>query len=173
MSSLVFSALAAASFLGTALLLFPRRAKAVETMSTPTGVLIYDKEKALVGYTLISPMQSTSSYLLDMEGNVVHEWKSAGLPGLYAELLPNGNLLRGIRYEKKVPFGGVSGGLQDIDWDGNVVWEYTIRDVIREKCMEEVKRIMIAAVSRKPVGAEILAARHGPEAHKRMSAIGG
>ena len=61
MSSLVFSALAAASLLGTALLLFPRRAKAVETMSTPTGVLICDKEKALDGYTLISPMQSTSS----------------------------------------------------------------------------------------------------------------
>ena len=128
MSSLVFSALAAASFLGTALLLFPRRAKAVETMSTPTGVLIYDKEKAQAGYTLISPMQSTSSYLLDMEGNVVHEWKTAGLPGLYAELLPNGNLLRGIRYEKKVPFGGVSGGLQEIDWDGNVVWEHNIYD---------------------------------------------
>lgn len=128
MSSLVFSALAAASFLGTALLLFPRRAKAVETMSTPTGVLIFDKEKAQDGYTLISPMQSTSSYLLDMEGNVVHEWKTAGLPGLYAELLPNGNLLRGIRYEKKVPFGGVSGGLQEIDWDGNVVWEHDIYD---------------------------------------------
>lgn len=128
MSSLVFSALAAASFLGTAFLLFPRRAKAAETMSTPTGVLIYDKEKALDGYTLISPMQSTSSYLLDMEGNIVHEWKTAGLPGLYAELLPNGNLLRGIRYEKKVPFGGVSGGLQEIDWDGNVVWEHRIYD---------------------------------------------
>ena len=127
-SSLVFSALAAASLLGTALLLFPRRAKAVETMSTPTGVLICDKEKALDGYTLISPMQSTSSYLLDMEGNIVHEWKTAGLPGLYAELLPNGNLLRGIRYEKKVPFGGVSGGLQEIDWDGNVVWEHNIYD---------------------------------------------
>ena len=112
MSSLVFSFLAAAAFFPAALLLLPRRARAAETMATPTGVLMYDKEKAQDGYTLISPMQSTSSYLLDMEGNVVHEWKTDGLPGLYAELLPDGNLLRGIRYEKKVPFGGVAGGVQ-------------------------------------------------------------
>lgn len=51
--------------------------------------------------------------------------------------------------------------------------EYPVRDAMREKGMEEVKRIMIDAVSRKPVGAEILAASRGPVAHKRMSAIGG
>ena len=51
--------------------------------------------------------------------------------------------------------------------------EYPVRDALREKGMEEVKRIMIDAVSRKPVGAEILAASRGPVAHKRMSAIGG
>lgn len=51
--------------------------------------------------------------------------------------------------------------------------EYPIRDALRDKGLEEVRRIMIDAVSRKPVGAELLAARHGPVAHKRMSAIGG
>ncbi len=51
--------------------------------------------------------------------------------------------------------------------------EYPIRDALREKGPEEVRRIMLDAVSRKPVGAELLASRHGPVAHKRMSAIGG
>ena len=51
--------------------------------------------------------------------------------------------------------------------------EYPIRDALRDKGEEEVRRIMIDAVSRKPVGAEILAASNGPVAHKRMSAIGG
>ena len=51
--------------------------------------------------------------------------------------------------------------------------EYPIRDVLREKGEEDVRRIMIDAVSRKPIGAEILASREGPVAHKRMSAIGG
>ena len=51
--------------------------------------------------------------------------------------------------------------------------EYPVRDALRDKGMEEVRRIMIDAVARKPVGAEILAASRGPVAHKRMSAIGG
>lgn len=51
--------------------------------------------------------------------------------------------------------------------------EYPIRDVLREKGLDEVRRIMMDAVARKPIGAEILAASHGPVAHKRMSAIGG
>ncbi|HJD96576.1 GTP 3',8-cyclase MoaA [Mailhella massiliensis] len=51
--------------------------------------------------------------------------------------------------------------------------EYPIREALREKGLDEVRRIMLDAVARKPVGAEILAASHGPVAHKRMSAIGG
>lgn len=51
--------------------------------------------------------------------------------------------------------------------------EYSIRDVLRNEGPEAVARIMAEAVADKPVGAEILAARHGPVARKRMSAIGG
>ncbi len=51
--------------------------------------------------------------------------------------------------------------------------EYPVRDALREKGEEEVRRIMIDAVAHKPIGSEILAARQGPVAHKRMSAIGG
>ena len=131
MNRLIASALIALSMVGAGSMTAPRQADAVETMSTPTGVLRYDKDRAQNGYTLISPMLATSTYLLDMEGNIVHEWKTAGRPGLYAELLPNGNLLRGLRYENKVPFGGMSGCLQEIDWDGNVVWEHKIYDDAR------------------------------------------
>ena len=106
----------------------PQLSQAVEVMATPTGVLAYDKTKAQDGYTLISPMIAKTTYLVDMEGNIVHEWKTEGRPGLYAELLPNGNLLRGFRYDNKVPFGGMSGLLQEIDWDGKVVWEHKIYD---------------------------------------------
>ena len=41
------------------------------------------------------------------------------------------------------------------------------------RLLDAVRAVMLDAVARKPVGAEILAARHGPVAHKRMSAIGG
>ncbi len=100
---------------------------AVESMLTPTGVLQWDKTAAFEGYTLLSPNLHPNVYLLDMQGNVVHTWKTAGNPGLYAELLPNGHLLRGLRIMPKiVPFGGISGAVQELDWDGNVVWEHKI-----------------------------------------------
>lgn len=103
---------------------FSATSYAVESFQTPTGVLRWDKEKAFDGYTLVSPNTGTSSYLLDMEGNIVHEWKTKFRPGLYAELLPNGNILRGFRDKSPVPFGGAGTGIQEIDWNGNVVWEY-------------------------------------------------
>lgn len=102
-------------------------AQGTESLSTPTGVHVWDRTAAYDGYTLLSPNMTKDVYLVDMNGDVVHSWKTQGMPGLYAELLPNGNLLRGIRYNPKiVPFGGVSGGVQEIDWDGNVVWEHKL-----------------------------------------------
>src|SRR5262245_44544789 len=50
--------------------------------------------KAFQGYTLISPMSSKKTMLIDMQGKVVHSWDGAGNPALCAYLLPNGNLLR-------------------------------------------------------------------------------
>ena len=92
------------------LLLGLNTSNAVEQLVGPTGVLRYSSEKAFDGYTLVSPGFSNTSYLLDMEGNVVHKWVTPYTPGLYAELLPNGNLLRGGRLDDApVRFGGTSG----------------------------------------------------------------
>ena len=119
-------------------------AYAYEAITGPTGVLYYDKDKAFDGYTLFSPMvASNTTYLIDMEGNIVHQWKCQTPPGLYAELLPNGNLLRAGKANQKkqlaelgdkwphkqdsyVNIGGTGGMIQEYDWDGNVVWEYTM-----------------------------------------------
>lgn len=51
--------------------------------------------------------------------------------------------------------------------------EYPVRDALRTEGTEAIRRIMIEAVKKKPVGSELLARRRGPVAHKRMSAIGG
>lgn len=113
--------------LALSLLLPAFPAGAVESFRTPTGVIAWEKQDAFDGYTIISPGTQTDTYLIDMEGRVVHTWKTGGRPGMYAEMLPNGNLLRGLRVpEKIVPFGGVSGVIQELDWDGKVVWEKTL-----------------------------------------------
>jgi len=101
-------------------------AQAYEAHQGPTGVVKYVKGAAFEGYTLFAPtVKCTSTYLIDMEGDVVHEWKSAYPPGLYAVILPNGNLLRSnAPKEQPVKIGGAGGILQELDWNGKVVWEY-------------------------------------------------
>jgi hypothetical protein len=103
-------------------------APAYESLVGPTGVLKYDAEKSYGGYTLFSPMiNSKTTYLIDMEGNIVHTWEAAYTPGAYAELLPNGNLLRGgVLPDNPAPIGGAGGIVQEIDWNGKVVWEYRL-----------------------------------------------
>lgn len=103
-------------------------APAAEAIVGPTGVLLYDKENSYGGYTLFSPMiNSKSVYLIDMEGNLVHKWDTEYGPGSYAMLLENGNLLRGGTLRgAPAAIGGAAGIVQEIDWDGNVVWEYKL-----------------------------------------------
>ncbi|MFC1665665.1 aryl-sulfate sulfotransferase [Pseudomonadota bacterium] len=90
-----------------------------------TGLLEFDQSKATAGYTLFTPLGLTTTYLIDMHGEVVHEWQLENDVGNYAYLLPNGNLLAAIRTTEgpqKLPAKG--GKIQELDWDGNVVWEH-------------------------------------------------
>jgi hypothetical protein len=61
-----------------------------------------------------------------MEGRVCHRWESReGLS--YSYLLPNGNLLLRTHAPKGMDvssIGGSAASLVELDWDGNVVWEY-------------------------------------------------
>ncbi len=89
------------------------------------GLFIHDTEKAFEGYTLFAPMQSKTTYLMDNEGNFVHSWESDYTPGLSAYLLENGNLLRTAgTMNMTFKAGGSGGKVQEIDPDGNVVWEF-------------------------------------------------
>lgn len=74
----------------------------------PTELIYYDKSKAYNGYTLFNPMFFPGFFLIDMEGNLVHSWN---YNFMNPQLLENGNL--------------VTGGPREIDWDGNIVFEYT------------------------------------------------
>ena len=75
---------------------------------------------------LFNPNRSPTTYLVDAAGQVVHTWQHDLEPGGGAYLLENGHLLRGAR-EPDVPVfsgGGQSGRLQEITWDGEVVWDF-------------------------------------------------
>ena len=92
--------------------------------------LVRNLPEAFEGYTIVSPIRSTSTYLVDMKGEVVHVWKGGYTPTFGVYLLDNGNLLRAGHDPKNFYYreGGQGGIIQEISWDGAIVWEYTYSD---------------------------------------------
>ncbi|MFM7759068.1 MAG: aryl-sulfate sulfotransferase [Crocinitomicaceae bacterium] len=98
--------------------------------SQPTiGLTQYDYEN-LEGYVLFSPMKSTNTYLIDKCGEKVHEWNTSSYrPGLSSYILEDGSLVRsGILDNHNFDEGGSGGILEKFDWNGNLVWSYTLSD---------------------------------------------
>ncbi len=86
----------------------------------------YDEAKAYRGYTLFTPVGGSNVYLIDMKGCLVHSWNLPFPLGNHGELLPNGNLLCAAKIPEAhlADFDGATGKLLEIDWNGNVVWQY-------------------------------------------------
>ena len=104
---------------------------------TPRGSSLKDAKDGLTinepgafqSYSLIAPMNSKSTYLIDMEGRIVNEWKSEFTPALSAYLLENGHLLRpGSEKGFGVGGPGAGGRIQEFDWNGELVWDYSFGD---------------------------------------------
>ncbi len=89
------------------------------------GVTVHDRDRAADGYTLFAPLLQNNVYLVDMAGEIVHQWELPGQPGNYAYLQPNGNLLV-ASWAGAGPDGlAARGGLiQELDWHGKPVWEH-------------------------------------------------
>jgi hypothetical protein len=94
----------------------------------PRGLLT-NTNAATPGYVLFSPTESATIYLIANDGNVVHTWENElGGLSLYPEA--DGTMLRGIRDPTILHFrqGGVGGGVQELAWDGSIVWEWRLGD---------------------------------------------
>ncbi len=98
----------------------PKSAAAVSPVSI-------NDPKAFQGYTLIPPLTSTKTMLVDMQGRVVKSWECGTTPGLSAYLLPNGHLLRPGKLKASEQFfegAGTGGRIQEYTWDGEFVWDF-------------------------------------------------
>ncbi len=93
------------------------------------GLVLHDPA-AFDGYTLFSPTLSTNTYLVDIEGRVVHTWASDLPPGNVVELTDEGQLFRCARLDAPAFRRALGGGgrIRLLDWDGDVVWEWTLCD---------------------------------------------
>jgi hypothetical protein len=130
----------------------------------PRG-LISHSPGAFQGYTIFAPLRSTSTYLVDMEGEVVHEWRSRYTPTFGFQLLANGNLLRAARDPNNPHFdvGGYGGIIQELTWDGAVAWEYVYssRRHIQHHDLELLPNgnVILLAWERKSVREALIAGR--------------
>ena len=114
------------------------------SVNRPTGLTFHRPTLATKGYTLLTPHGDDTTHLIDIDGRVVHQWKFEHIKPGYGRLLSNGNLLlTGSDASLKPPkqpadpskppppfkervrmLGGYHTTLCEVDWQGQVVWEY-------------------------------------------------
>ncbi|HJM58668.1 MAG TPA: aryl-sulfate sulfotransferase [Planctomycetota bacterium] len=94
-----------------------------EEPASPRG-LIQASEGAVDGFTLIAPLRSTTTWLVNMQGEEVHRWESKYTAGNSAYLLEDGSLLRcGKDTEPSSFHGGGQGGIVErFSWEGELLW---------------------------------------------------
>ena len=94
------------------------------TNTVQTVGLFLNTSNAFPGYTLMSPMHHTNTYLINNAGEVVHMWTSTYEPGRSAYLMTNGHMFRAGMVKQGGPStgGGEGGRIEEFDWDGNLVW---------------------------------------------------
>ena len=98
-----------------------------DSQPAKTG-LIVKTEWAFEGYTLFSPIAATSTYLIDLDGRLVHSWECDYEPGQAVYLLENGHLLRtaftGPGSNPTFHGGGSGGQVQEFSWEGDLLWDF-------------------------------------------------
>lgn len=94
----------------------------------PQRGLVSRTEAAAPGYTLFAPLQSTFTYLVDLDGELVHQWDCGATPGNSVYLLEDGSLLHTVKVNDNGVFrGGGSGGrVQRFSWDGELLWDWSL-----------------------------------------------
>ncbi len=86
----------------------------------------WDSSSASPGFTLIRSLRSKRTHLVDMTGTSVHSWTSSKMPSGGRYLTERGSLIQGLIVEDHPIFrgGGMSGGLEELDWDSSVLWSF-------------------------------------------------
>ena len=119
------------------------------------------------GYVLFTVFNSASNFLINRQGEVVHEWKgNYGVLGAY--LNNDGSLIQNV-YDPDFPVfagGGESGRLQKITWESKILWdfEYANEDHHAHHDMAVMPNGNILAIAWEAKTAEqVLAAGRKPE----------
>jgi len=97
----------------------------------PTGTTIYEPDRCWNGYTVFQP-RGIGATLIDMNGNIVNQWK--GLQGFPSsnKILPGGYVM-GSTKGRNPKYGFQDNvDLVQVDWDGNIVWKFNKYELVRD-----------------------------------------
>ncbi len=102
----------------------------LQAQQQPTVGVLTMTDETLEGLTFFSPFSSTRAYMVDNCGNLVNEWDRGTFPGLSAYFLDNGLMFRTFKVDPVGPYTSASnaGGLELVDWDNNLVWQFIINN---------------------------------------------
>jgi hypothetical protein len=132
----------------------------------PQRSVSVNAEQAYQGYTLIAPMRSKSTYLVDMTGRIVNTWESDTTPALVPYLLDNGHLLRPGAADSGFLSPGFGGRVQEFDWNGKLLWDFAFQGE-NQHPHHDIKRLpngnVLMIISDRKNAAEALAAGRNPE----------
>jgi len=97
----------------------------------PTGTTIYEPTKCWNGYTIFQPGDS-GAMLIDMNGNVVNQWRDLkGLPSSN-KILPGGYVM-GTTKQRNRKYGSQDNvDLVQVDWDGDIVWQFNKYELVSD-----------------------------------------
>lgn len=87
--------------------------------SDRSGVVVHDPGRAMPGVNFYNSYGRSAAQLIDMEGQILHEWRYAYPDGewFHAELLPDGSVLIVVENE----------GLLKIDKESRLLWSFEAR----------------------------------------------
>ena len=89
---------------------------------TQTVGAFLNTPEAFDGYTLLDPMLTGNTYLIDNCGHVIQSWSSDFDSGGACYLLEDGSLARGCKVSGAFSGGGVGGRLERRSWDNELIW---------------------------------------------------
>jgi len=95
------------------------------------NIVVYEDD-IYDAYTLLSPLGSTNTFLINNEGFVVHKWESE-TTALISYLTNEGNLVRALRQDdSEFTGGGATGAIEILNFEGDQIWfwEYNTSDYV-------------------------------------------
>ncbi|MBW1913968.1 MAG: aryl-sulfate sulfotransferase [Deltaproteobacteria bacterium] len=93
----------------------------------PHGTTIYDPENSYNGFTILTT-KGNGTILIDMNGNIVKNWKDVCFEEHPARLLPGGYVMGATGFTEgkkgRLFADEDSNDLSIVDWDGNNIWTF-------------------------------------------------